>query len=397
MPPVGPELRGRLQAETVQLWSAPGVTDLGIGQPQDAILPAELLSQALGRVGEQGLRYPWQYGHERGDGNLRVELADFLAPRYGCPVDPDLILVTNGNSQAIDLCCWTLAAPGDLVFVEEPTYHLAMEIFRDHHLRLVGIPMDQDGLSIEALEEELTRHRPAFLYTIPAAQNPTGATLSSGRRRRLVELAQRHGFLVVADEVYHLLQYAPAGAGGRPAGPEPMAAYVDSGVVLSLGTFSKILAPGLRLGWLQAARPLIERLESRGFIVSGGGLNPVPAAVVARVLAEGSAAQYLASLLPLFRRRVEAMDAGLRAALPQEVTWSTPDGGYFFWLRFPAGVDTGAVLPTARELGVGYAPGSKFSSSGGLSNHLRLSYAYYGDDELAAAVATLGRAFAEPQ
>ena len=94
------------------------------------------------------------------------------------------MLVTNGNSQAIDLCCWTLADPGDVVFVEEPTYHLAMEIFRDHHLRLVGIPMDEDGLSIEALEEELTRHRPAFLYTIPAAQNPTGATLSSGRRRR---------------------------------------------------------------------------------------------------------------------------------------------------------------------------------------------------------------------
>jgi 2-aminoadipate transaminase len=393
VPPVGPEVRRRLRAETVQLWSAPGITDLGIGQPQDAILPAELLSAALGRVGEQGLRYPWQYGHERGDGNLRAELADFLEPRYGCPVDPDLMLVTNGNSQAIDLCCWTLAAPGDVVFVEEPSYHLAMDIFRNHHLRLVGIPVDQQGLSIEALQDELTQHRPAFLYTIPAAQNPTGATLPTARRRQLVQLARQHGFLVVADEVYHLLQYAPAGAGGRPTGPEPMAAYVDSGVVLSLGTFSKILAPGLRLGWVQAARPLLERLESRGFIVSGGGLNPVPAAVVAGVLADGSAAGYLASLLPLFRRRVEMMDAGLRAVLPQEVTWSTPDGGYFFWLRFPAGVDTGAVLPRARELGVGYAPGAKFSSRGGLSNRLRLSYAYYGDDELAAAVAALGRAF----
>jgi DNA-binding transcriptional MocR family regulator len=393
MTPVPPEVRSRLAAETVQLWSDPGVTDLGIGQPQDAILPTDLLSAALHRFGEQRLQHPWQYGHELGDGVLRTELADFLEPRYGVPVDPDLMLVTNGNSQAIDLCCGVLAAPGDVVFVEEPSYHLAMQIFRDHHLRVVGIPVDRDGLSIEALEDELTRHRPAFLYTIPAAQNPTGATLPTQRRRRLVELAQQHGFLVVADEVYHLLQYGEPGPDGRPAGPEPMAAYVDSGVVLSLGTFSKILAPGLRLGWVQAARPLLDRLESRGFIVSGGGLNPVPSALVAGMLADGSAAEYLASLLPLFRARVEAMDAGLRAVLPAGASWARPDGGYFFWLRLPDGVDTAALLPRARSLGVGYAPGPKFSSRGGLTEHLRLSFAYYGDEQLAAAVRALGQVF----
>jgi 2-aminoadipate transaminase len=381
------EVRQRLRSQTSQLWSAAGITDLGIGQPQDAILPVDLLSQALCRVGERRLGYPWQYGHERGDGILRTELADFLQPRYGIPVDPDLMLVTNGNSQAIDLCCGVLAAPGDVVFVEEPSYHLAMDIFRNHHLRVVGIGVDEHGLSIQALEDELTRQRPAFLYTIPAAQNPTGATLPTDRRRRLVELAGRYGFWVVADEVYHLLRYT------HEPGPEPMAAHVDSGVVLSLGTFSKILAPGLRLGWIQAARPLIERLESRGFIVSGGGLNPVPAAVVASVLADGSAAGYLEGLLELFRGRVERMAAGLRAALPADVRWTTPDGGYFFWLRFPEQVDTAAVLPRARELGVGFQPGPKFSSTGGLTNHLRLSYAYYGDDDLAAAVAALGRAF----
>lgn len=398
MAPVPPEVRQRLAAETVQLWSSGDVVDLAIGQPQDAILPTAMLDAALARAGADGIGYAWQYGHERGDGILRTELADFLEPRYGCPVDPDLMLVTNGNSQAIDLCCGVFAAPGDVVFVEEPSYHLAMQIFRDHHLQLVGIPVDEDGLSIEALQDALTRHRPAFLYTIPAAQNPTGATLPSDRRRRLVELAQQHGFLVVADEVYHLLQYSTAGPGpaadGPAAGPEPMAAYVDSGVVLSLGTFSKILAPGLRLGWIQAARPLVERLEARGFIISGGGLNPAPAAVVARVLADGSAADYLASLLPLFRGRVERMDAGLRAVLPADVHWRTPTGGYFFWLRFPPGVDTAALLPKARELGVGYAPGSRFSADGGLADHLRLSFAYYGDEQLAAAVQALGRAFA---
>lgn len=387
MTPVPPEVRQRLAAETVQLWSPDDVVDLAIGQPQDAILPVEMMDAALERAGRNGIRYAWQYGHERGDGLLRAELADFLEPRYGCSVDPDLMFVTNGNSQGIDLCCGVLGSPGDVVFVEEPSYHLAKQIFRDHRLQPIGIPVDEHGLSIEALQDELTRHRPTFLYTIPAGQNPTGATLPTDRRRRLVELAQQHGFLVVADEVYHLLQYGTAG-------PEPMAAYVDSGVVLSLGTFSKILAPGLRLGWIQAARPLVERLESRGVLISGGGLSPVPAAVVSQVLADGSAGRYLDSLLPLFRGRVARMDAGLRAVLPDDVHWATPDCGYFFWLRFPAGTDTAALLPKARELGVGYAPGPRFSAHGGLADHLRLSYAYYGDEQLAAGVEALGRVFA---
>jgi DNA-binding transcriptional MocR family regulator len=364
------------------------------------VLPVTLMSRALARASGAGRRYPLQYGLERGDGNLRVALAEFLGPRYSTSVtgaddvvrvDPQLMMVTNGNSHAIDLCCGVLTRPGDVVFVEEPTYFLALTIFRDHGLRVVGIPVDDDGLSLEALEDELTRHRPAFVYTIPAAHNPTGVSLSADRRRRLVELAVRHDFLVVADEVYHLLRY-------DGVSPHPLAAYVDSGVVLSLGTFSKFLAPGLRLGWVQAAEPLLLRLEARGAIVSGGGVNPFASAVVAPLLEDGSVAAYLDQLVEVFRDRISVMDDALREHLPfavHGVTYRRPDAGYFFWLRFPESVDTAVVRPRALALGAGFQPGRAFSTSGRQANHLRLSFAYYGNDELRTAVAAIGRAFTE--
>jgi 2-aminoadipate transaminase len=388
---VDPEVRQRLQAQTTQLWGAAGVVDLGIGQPQDALLPVEAMSRALAGAAAAGRRHPLQYGLERGDGNLRVALAEFLAERYGQAADPELMFVTNGNSHAIDLCCGVLTSPGDVVFVEEPTYFLALSIFRDHGLRVVGIPVDDEGLSIEALEDELSRHRPAFVYTIPAAHNPTGVTLTASRRARLVELALEHDFVVVADEVYHLLRYE-----GQP--PAPLAADIGSGVVLSLGTFSKILAPGLRLGWVQAAEPLLRRLEARGAVVSGGGVNPLPASLVATMLDDGSVADYLDHLLQVFGRRVEVMDAAVREHLPLDglgVTYRRPDAGYFFWLRFPEGVDTAAVRPRALALGAGFQPGRAFSTVGALPNYLRLSFAYYGDDDLWSAVAAIGQAFHE--
>jgi 2-aminoadipate transaminase len=388
---VDPEVRQRLQAQTTQLWGAPGVVDLGIGQPQDSLLPVEAMSRALANAAAAGRRHPLQYGLERGDGNLRLALAEFLGQRDGRPVDPELMFVSNGNSHAIDLCCGVLTSPGDVVFVEEPTYFLALNIFRDHGLRVVGIPVDDDGLSIEALEHELTRHRPAFVYTIPTAHNPTGVTLTAPRRARLVELAAQHEFLVVADEVYHLLRYSGTG-------PAPMAAQIDSGVVLSLGTFSKILAPGLRLGWVQAAEPLLRRLEARGAIVSGGGVSPLPAAIVAPMLDDGTLARYLDHLLQVFGHRITVMDEAVREHLPFDshgVTYRRPDAGYFFWLRFPEGVDTAAVQPRALALGAGFQPGRAFSTVGGLPHCLRLSFAYYGDDDLRSAVAAIGQAFHE--
>lgn len=386
-PDVADAVRERLAAQTKQAWSTPGVVDLGIGQPQDELLPLELMQRAATVYAGTTERHPLQYGNEWGDGYLRLALAKFLARHYGCTVDPEPIFISNGNSQAIDLACAAFTRPGDTVFVEEPTYFLAIDIFRRRGLRIVGIPVDDDGLSIDALEAALQSQRPAFVYTIPAFHNPTGATLSAERRARLVDLARRHGFLVVADEVYQLLDYAGDA-------PTPLAARIDSGHVLSLGTFSKILAPGLRLGWVQGAPALTAKLAQLPFVVSGGGLNPFASALVRPIIENGWLDENVASLHRVFCERIATMDAALRRHLPADVHFPTPCGGYFFWLHFPAGTDTRRFLEPAAKLGVGFRAGPKFSVCDGQHEALRLSFAYYDAPTIEAAVERLGRAIA---
>ena len=361
----------------------PGVVDLGVGQPQDAILPVDLIARAMRSAGTTRQRLGLQYGPERGAGYARTVLADFLADHYGMAVDARQLFISNGNSQAIDLCCAALTTPGDVVFVEEPTYFLALRIFADHGLRVVGIPVDDDGLRIDALEARLAEFSPRLVYVIPTGQNPTGSSMPTERRRRLVELAREHEFLVLADEVYQLLHYTGAV-------PEPVAAHVDSGVVVSLGTFSKILAPGLRLGWIHSSEALLDVLAARGQLVSGGGLNPFTSALIASVVEDGGMDAYLHDLRGILHRRLTVMDQALQADMPPHVIYRRPDAGYFFWLRFPASFDTVALHPIARAAGVGFQPGRVFSTSDKHSNCLRLSFAYYDETAIQTAVASLG-------
>lgn len=382
------DVRRRLAAQTSQLWGEPGVVDLGIGQPQDALLPVAEFERALHEASVPA--YQLQYGVEAGDGHLRVALADFLAPRYGVDieaVDPERMVVSGGNSQAIDWCCASLARPGDVVLVEDPTYFLAGAIFAGFGLRVVGLPVDGEGLLPDALDTALAEHRPAFVYTVPTYANPTGTTTSTARRRAIVDAVARHGSLLVADEVYHLLSF------GAPP-PPPYGAWLDSGVVVCLGTFSKILAPGLRLGWVQAAPAVLDRLVARGQLVSGGGLNPFAAPVVTRLLEDGTAGAYLDRLRATYVARVGVMDAALCEAFPDgDVTWQVPDGGYFFWLRFPDQVDTAAVRPLAVARSAAFQPGPKFSTSGLFANCLRLSFTYYAEPDLTRAVHAIADAF----
>ena len=181
-------------------------------------------------------------------------MAGLLTRQYGAPATPESLFLTGGNSQAIDFVCARFTQPGDTVFVEEPSYFLAFRIFRDHGLNMVSIPLDENGISIDALEAELRRVRPRLLYTIPSFSNPGGQTLTAGRRERLVDLSREHDFLVAADEVYQML---PCFGEVPPA----LGTMTDRGNVLSLGSFSKILAPGLRLGWIQTSAALMETLR----------------------------------------------------------------------------------------------------------------------------------------
>ncbi len=361
----------------------PGFIDLGMGDPDFDLLPMELLHRSAETYFATGDRRTLQYGAEAGDGNFRRALADFLSTACGSHVDPGLLFVTAGASSALDLICSLYTRPGDVIFAEEPSYFLALRIFADHGLRVVPIPMDADGLRLDALEAELAESRPKFVYTIPAFQNPSGRTLSQSRREKLVELARRHNFLIVADEVYQFLHY-------RQEPPQPFAAFAaDVEQVISVNSFSKILAPGLRLGWIQAHAKVIERLAGGGLLDSGGGMAPFTSAVVRGMVESGSLAENIAHLRLEYARRLEALDAVLRRYLPQ-AEYTLPQGGFFFWVRLP-GVDAAELRREAQAFEVGIRQGALFSSRNGMQDYVRLAFCFYREEELEEGVIRLKR------
>ena len=267
------------------------------------------------------------------------------------------------------------------------TPFLAFQTLRDHGLRLVDVPVDDDGMCIGALEGLLREHDPAFVYIIPSYHNPSGHCMSQERRARLIETSQQHGFLIVADEVYQLLHY-------HDEPPPAFGTMIDCDSVLSLGSFSKILAPGMRLGWIQAGPGLRKRLLENGFVSSGGSINHYSSHIVRHAIDLGLLEELVRELRTTYRNRVEVMHDSLEAHLGHLATWKRPEGGYFFWLRFDEGVDTATFRDRARELQTGFQPGSLFSSDGRLRNYLRLSFAHYGEDDIREGVARMGRVFA---
>ena len=372
-----------------------GVIDLGWGHPSPRLHPVDTLRRAAEIALADGAPIPLQYGATQGYGPLLHSLAEFLTAQesYTAPVSPGELFLTAGASQAIDHATTLLTRTGDTVFVEEPTYYLIQSIFEDHGLNVVGVPTDNDGLRVDALEAMLKAPdtpRPSMLYIIPTYQNPSGSVLPSDRRRKLVELAQRHGFMVIADEVYNLLHY------GEPP-PPPIASFDDSddGCVLSLGSFSKILAPGLRSGWIQARPPLIQRFANAGLTISGGGLNHFTSTLVHAVLEHGMLEDNIARLRRTYAERVVAMTVALQERLGDAVEFTAPGGGYFFWLTFTDGTNTDELLPAAQEHGVNYRPGTAFSASGAFTSAVRLAFALYEPDMLVEGIRRLAAAHGE--
>jgi 2-aminoadipate transaminase len=220
--------------------SVPGTINFGIGQPSADLTPPELFRVLTDRFFASASASDFNYGATRGDPQFITSLAAFVERVYGMAADPLSLFLTTGNSQALALVCERFTEPGDTVFVEEPNYFLAFQILTDRKLDIVSIPVDANGMRVDLVEELLKTRKPRLIYTIPSYQNPTGVTLSRERRERLADLSREHDFVVAADEVYQLLSYT----GDVPSA---MATLVGRGNVISMGSFSKILAPALRV------------------------------------------------------------------------------------------------------------------------------------------------------
>lgn len=359
--------------------------DFSLGHPGNDQLPIDDIRDLAHRAFLDADQDLLQYGPKAGAQSFREALAKMLSSSLGVPTHPETLFVTAGASQALDLACELLSQPGDVVFVEEPTYFLALRIFASRGLQVKGIPIDAHGLDVEALEAALRETTPAFLYTIPTYQNPTGVTLPEERRKRLVELSQRYSFTIVADEVYQLLDF------GAPP-PPPMFSFDEGGNVVAMSSFSKILGPGLRLGWLQGTPEFVDRLVGSALVNSGGGLNPISSAIVQVGLDSGFQLEHLNRLRQEFGARADKLADELKRNLPV-AEFRKPDGGYFFWVKIP-GVDANQLAKVATEEGVRFQPGPAFSSHEGLREYVRLSLSYYDAHQLGCGVKRLANAVA---
>lgn len=372
----------------VQIVHLPGVIDLGWGHPDPALLPVEGLrraaTEALDRHGAAALAY----GSERGPGPLLRWLLGYLGATDRRAPAAEEIIVTGGISHALDQVCTLLTQPGDAVLVEEPTYHLAVRILREYPLDLIPIVSDEGGLRPEAVTGVLAAARRAgkavrFLYTVPTFNNPTGISLSTARRRALIDLAVVEGLTIVEDDAYRELAY------DGPA-PPSLWSLAPRGPVIRLGSFSKVVAPGLRLGFLTADAAIIERFRGGGLLDSGGGINHFSANTAAAFCEAGRFQEQGERLRSAYRARRDALATALNEYLPDGCRWVLPGGGFFIWLRLPDGIDAGELLPRAIAGGVGFAPGMRFHLAGGGANCARLAFGLYPEGELTEAARRLG-------
>lgn len=375
-------------SELVTFDSTPpsGTINFGIGQPSGDLLPVGLLSKASEAFFASANPDELNYGATTGDLRFLESLSDFLSEGYGSPVNPEQLLISAGNSQALDLVSMLFANPGDTIFVEEPSYFLAFKIFRDRGLNIVSIPVDDNGLRLDCLRQELEAHKPVFLYTIPSFHNPCGICTSTERRHQILNLAIQHNFLIVADEVYQFLYYED-----KP--PSAYGTMTDSDQVVSLGSFSKILAPAMRLGWVQTSALLRNKFKAAGFLNSGGSLNHISSLIVRQAIHNKSLKTHIEILKEAYRNRVLAMDKALHEHFNDIAAWTRPGGGYFFWLQFEDDINTTSLRDKARELKTGFQPGSVFSSKAKLSNFMRLSFSHYTETDITKGIGRLRQLF----
>lgn len=374
----------------VQLFQRPGIVELEWGHPDFALLPVRGLLHATQVALERDGPLALSYGAEQGPGCLIEQLCARLGRLEGVAPPAEQVMVTGGVSQGLDMLCTQLTRPGDVALVESPTYHLALRVLRDHRLELVPVPADEEGLRVDALEDAVAQlrrrgRRARLLYLVPTFNNPTGATLGVERRRALVDVAQREELLVLEDDVYRELWY-------ESPPPPPLYSLAPAGAVVRLGSFSKVLAPGLRLGWMLAAPGIVRRCTRGGMLDSGGGLNHFTAHVVAAFIEQGALDRHVETLRAGYRQRRDVLLNGLADHLPVGCRWARPAGGFFVWLHLPPGVDGAALLPVAESAGVSYVPGDRFYTDGGGEEFCRLAFTLVSLEDLDEGARRLGAA-----
>lgn len=361
----------------------PDVIALSAGSPAQSSFPVSELAAAFSAVFiEQGAS-ALQYGISEGYFPLREWIAARVG-RLGIQCGPEHVLISNGSQQVLDLIARILLDPGDYVAVENPTYLAALQIFKGYQAQLLPIPMDQDGMMIDQLEAAIQTKRPKFIYVIPTFQNPTGITMSLERRQRLVELATQYEIPVVEDNPYGELRYE---GDHLPL----IKSLSDSPWLLYAGTSSKIIAPGLRLGWLVAHPDFIDRVataKQASDVLS----NSITQRAVYRYVTDNDLDAHIKKIIKQYRLQRDEMVTVMEQYFPQSIKWQVPQGGMFLWVTLPEGIDAGKLLPLAVEQAkVSYVPGTPFYVDNSGVNTLRLNFSNPTPELIHQGIERLGR------
>ena len=371
--------------ELLRLGADPQVISFGGGYPDPALFPVHELQEVYARLLTPERAVALQYTASNGLPRLRAQVAERLT-RDGIACTAEDVLIIQGGQQGLDLAAKLVVDAGDVIVTENPTFLGALIAFAPTEPAYAPVRTDADGMDTDHLEEVLAAHPAAtMLYTVPDFQNPTGVTLSLPRRHRLIELAGAYGLLVVEDTPYRSLRYA-----GEPL---PTLKSLDTeGRVLHLGSFSKILAPGLRLGWAVASPDILEKLALLKLAADTQN-STLNMSATSDYLSRYDIDEHIARAIPVYRHKRDLMLATMAEAFPDDVHITEPDGGLFVWLTFPDGFDAATfmadtLLPEAK---IAYVPGATFFPHAQEPNHARLSFSGVPDDRLVRGISELGR------
>lgn len=393
--------------ELLKLTEQPDIISFAGGLPAPEVFPVERFTEATSRVlsehGPQALQYSTTEGYRP----LREYLVEKMS-KYGINARPENILITNGAQQALDVIGKVLLDPGDIILTEQPTYLGALQAWRAYQADYVTVPIDDDGICLDERFIEALRAGPKLMYILPNFQNPAGVTLSLERRQKLVQIANQYGIPIIEDDPYGELRYegehlpplvaldaayeAKHEPGGNGNGFSENGRFHQGGVIY-LGTFSKTLAPGLRLGWIMAPEPVVKMcvMAKQGMDLHTSTFAQMVAYDVAK---DGYLDQHKRLIRQVYKERRDVMLAAMDAYFPPEVTWTRPAGGLFLWATFPEWLDAADVLKTAIEHKVAFVPGAAFhpnAADGVGHNTCRINFSNANTEQIEIGIERLGR------
>jgi 2-aminoadipate transaminase len=383
-------MRSSAMRDLMALTERDDVISLAGGLPDTSTFPADSLAALMGQVAAQSCARALQYGPTDGSEVIKHCIVEVMAAE-GMTIGADEMLVTTGGQQAIDLVCKTLLDPGDVVIAEAPTYPGAIPTFCAYEADVVQVALDEDGMRVDELEATLDRlaaegRRPKFIYTVPTFQNPAGVTLALARRRELLRIASERQLLVMEDNPYGMLRYEGEAL--------PTLYSIDSEFVIYAGTFSKILSPGVRLGWAVAPAPILDQMQTGK---QGTDLcsSPITQYFVAAYFDSGPWGDYLGSLREIYRRRRDVMLDAMAEHFPREARWTHPEGGLFIWASLPDYIDTTDLLARALQENVAFVPGRAAYLDGRGGSEMRLNFSGVPEDRIREGIRRVGEVVSE--